>query len=105
MAGALKLTHTKVRDALFYLLMHDSSCKVKVATLQAIAECGVVDEGLVAQLVWVVRFEKLGSVRAEGCRTIGRLGLREEKVVRTLRDLLTVEDDPDVKRSVTMYPQ
>ncbi len=65
----------------------------------------MVDEGLVAQLVWVIRFEKLGNVRAEGCRTIGRLGLKEEKVVCTLRDLLTVEDDPDVKRSVTMYTQ
>ena len=65
------------------------------------AECGQRDEALVTQLVWVIRFEKLGRVRAEGCRTIARLGLRDDdKVVKTLKDLLIVEEDPVVKRYV-----
>ena len=53
-----------------------------------------------SQLLWALRFEKLPAVRAEACRTLASLGLREERVVKTLKDLLTVEDDPLVLRCV-----
>ena len=97
MAGTLKLTDCKVQDALETFL-HDPSWKVKVHTLQAMSEIGVWNDSLVKQLVWVVRFEKLAVVRAKACQTIARLKLNDETVVQTLRDLLTVEDDPAVMR-------
>lgn len=56
------------------------------------------DGELVGQLLWAVRFEKLAGVRAEACHTIASLGLKEEQVVKTLRDLHIVEEDPLVLR-------
>ena len=50
------------------------------------------------QLLWALRFEKLAAVRAEACRAIATLRLGEERVVSTLKDLLTVEEDPLVLR-------
>ena len=56
------------------------------------------DSELTAQLLWVVRFEKLAKVRAEACHTIAALGLKDEQVVKTLKDLCSVEEDPFVLR-------
>ena len=64
----------------------------------ALGEIGVCDSELTAQLLWVVRFEKLAKVRAEACHTIAALGLKDEQVVKTLKDLCSVEEDPFVLR-------
>ena len=44
-------------------------------------------------LLWAVRFEKLSAVRAEACHIITSLKLKRERVVKTLQDLLTVDDE------------
>ena len=69
---------------------------LKIATLQALAEIGHSDEELAELLIWAVRFEKVPMVRAEACRTIGELGLNQEKVIGALKDLVTVDDDVTV---------
>ena len=69
-----------------------------LSCIPALGEIGVCDSELTAQLLWVVRFEKLAEVRAEACHTIAALGLKDEQVVKTLKDLCTVEEDPFVLR-------
>ena len=56
------------------------------------------DSELTTQLLWVVRFEKLAKVRAEACHTIAALGLKDKQVVKTFKDLCSVEEDPFVLR-------
>ena len=56
------------------------------------------DESLVGQLLWMLRFEKIPAVRVEACHTVARLGLKEERVIKTLKDLITVDDDTLVLR-------
>ena len=47
---------------------------------------------IISHLLWAVRFERLPEVRAETCHTLALLGLRNDKVAQTLRDILIVED-------------
>ncbi len=101
-AGSMKLDHPKIHSYLLSLLSNDPSWKVKIAVLQTVAECGLTNDELVTQLVWVIRFEKLSQVRIECCRTIVHLKLTKEKVIEALKHLLTVEEDPDVKRYCEM---
>jgi len=96
-AGSLKLRDKQVLQAIQGLLQ-DPCWKVKARALRALGEIGVCDGELVGQLLWAVRFEKLAGVRAEACHTIASLGLKEEQVVKTLRDLRTAEEDPLVLR-------
>lgn len=100
LAGSLQLRGPQVLKALKRLLQ-DPCWMLKARTLQALAEIGEKeDEELVELLIWAVRFEKESAVRAEACRTIARLGLGEERVIRTLKDVVTVEDDISVARRV-----
>ena len=98
-AGELKLTHPHVLQAL-YKLLQDPCWKVKAHALRAFADIGVSSEDLVTKLLWAVRFEKLPAIQAEACHTIAKLGLNEEKVIHTLRELLMVEDEELVLRCV-----
>ena len=93
LAGSLRLSEPQVLQALQKLLQ-DPCCKVKAYTLRAFADIGVADEELVSRLLWAVRFETLPTVRAEACHTIASLQLKQERVVKTLQDLLTVDDEP-----------
>ena len=89
--------HPSVSPLNFFLpclLRHLSSFLAPLA----LGEIGVCDSELTAQLLWVVRFEKLAKVRAEACHTIAALGLKDEQVVKTLKDLCSVEEDPFVLR-------
>lgn len=95
LSGSLKLAHQQVLKALKHQLL-DNCWMLKVATLQALAEIGHSDEELVELLMWAVRFEKVPVVRAEACRTIGELGLDQEKVIGALKDLVTVDDEQAV---------
>lgn len=91
-SGSLKLAHPQVLRALKHQL-HDNCWMLKMATLQALAEIGRHDDELVEMLIWAVRFEKIPMVRVEACRTIGELCLSEDKVMRALKDLVTVDDE------------
>ena len=93
LAGTLRLREPQVLQALQRLLK-DPCWKVKAYALRAFADIGVADDDLVTKLLWAVRFEKLPAVRAEACHTIARLQLKQERVVKTLQDLLTVDDEP-----------
>ena len=93
LAGSLKLSEPQVFQALQSLLQ-DPCWKVKAYTLRAFADIGVADDELVSKLLWAVRFEKLPAVRAEACHTIASLQLKQERVVKTLQDLLNVDDEP-----------
>lgn len=93
LAGTLRLSEPQVFQALQKLLQ-DPCWKVKAYALRAFADIGVADEELVSKLLWAVRFEKLPAVRAEACHTIASLQLKQERVVKTLRDLLSVDDEP-----------
>ena len=75
-------------------LLQDPCWKVKAYALRAFADIGVADDELVSKLLWAVRFEKLPAVRAEACHTIASLQLKQERVVKTLQDLVTVDDEP-----------
>lgn len=104
-SGTLKLAQHQVLRALKQQL-HDKCWMLKMATLQALAEIGHCDEELVEMLIWAMRFEKIPMVRAEACRTIGELGLSEDKVMRGLKELVTVEDDQAVvERAVETLAQ
>ncbi len=92
LCGSLKLAHQQVMKALTAQL-HDHSWMLKLGALQALAEIGFCNEGLVELLIWAVRFEKASVVRAEACRTIASLHLGEDRVVRALKDLVTVDDE------------
>ena len=93
LAGSLKLSEPQVFQALQNFLQ-DPCWKVKAYALRAFADIGVADDELVSKLLWAVRFEKLPAVRAEACHTIASLQLKQERVVKTLQDLLNVDDDP-----------
>ena len=93
LAGSLRLREPQVLQAL-HKLLQDPCWKVKAYTLRAFADIGVADDELVSKLLWAVRFEKLPAVRAEACHAIARLQLKQEKVIKTLLDLLIVEGDP-----------
>ena len=93
LAGSLQLSEPQVFQALMELLQ-DPCWKVKAYALRAFADIGVADDELVSKLLWAVRFEKQPAVRAEACHTIARLQLKQERVVKTLQDLLTVDDEP-----------
>lgn len=98
MAGSLKLNNPLVMKAL-KLLLHDNCWMLKNSSLRALAEIGPeCDTELVELLMWAVRFEKVPAVRAEACQTIARLGLKEDKVVQALKDVVTVEDEQAVVR-------
>lgn len=94
-SGSLKLSHYQILKALKRQL-HDNCWMLKLAALQALAEIGHSDEELIELLIWAVRFEKIPMVRGEACRTIGELGLSQDKVVAALKDLVTVEDEQAV---------
>lgn len=66
----------------------------------ALGEIGVCEGSLLDQLLWAVQFEKLPAVRAEACHALATLGVREKRAIHTLRDRLTVEDDPLVLRQL-----
>ncbi len=100
LSGALRLSHPLVIKALKDLILQDSGWILKARALRAVADIGFSDEDLTEQLVWTVRFEKLAVIRAEACQTIASLNLREEKVLKVLKDLVTVEDEPLVLRTV-----
>ena len=99
LAGSLKLKHPLVMAALKQQF-GDGNWLVKAYALRALADVGVCDNELMDQLMWAVRFEKVPAVRAEACQTIARLNLKEDKVIKTLRDLITVEEDPLVVKEV-----
>lgn len=93
LAGSLQLTHPQIIAALKEQLSNTaSSWMLKISSLKALASISYCDEELVELLIWAVRFEKGGKVRAECCRTIAQLGLGDERVIKTLKDLVTVED-------------
>lgn len=50
------------------------------------------------QLLWTARFEKLQAVRAEACHVLGMLGVKQDRVVKTLKELIIVEEDDLVIR-------
>lgn len=97
LAGSLRLKHPQVLKAL-KLQLRDDCWMLKTSSLRALADIGplVFDPELVELLMWAVRFEKVAAVREEACRTIGRLGLSEDRVVQALKDLVTVEEDEAV---------
>lgn len=66
--------------------------------LLALGNIGLLTEDLLKNLLWIVRFEKLPALRAEGCLALATLGVREASVEETLRDILSVDDDPLVLR-------
>ena len=93
LAESLKLAHPQIIAALKEQLKNTaSSWMLKTSALKAFAGINYCDEELVELLIWAVRFEKGAEVRAECCRTIAQLGLSDEKVIKTLKDLVTVED-------------
>ncbi len=98
LAGSLKLKHHYVMRALKEQLQ-DNCWMLRVVTLRAMATVGECDEELTEQLMWMARYDKMASVRAEACRAIARLGLREEKMVKALKELATVEDEEEVVRA------
>ena len=93
LAGSLQLRNPLVMKAL-KLQLRDNNWMLKTSSLKALADIGLTepDTELVELLIWAVRFEKVPAVRAQACRTIARLGLKEDKVVETLKALVTVED-------------
>ena len=48
---------------------------------------------LLSHLLWAVRFERLPQVRAEACNALKLLGVKNDKVAKSLRDILIVEDN------------
>lgn len=102
MAGDLKIVEPRVQNTLESLL-NDSSWKVKVQALQSITEIGVCNDSLIKKLMWVIRYESLPVVRAKSCQAIAKLEIRDDVVVQTLQDILTVEDDPIVLRYVFYF--
>lgn len=97
LAGSLRLRHPLVMRAL-KLQLQDYCWMLKTSSLQALAEIGPgeCDSELVELLMWAVRFEKVPTVREEACRTIARLGLKEERVIEALKELVTVDDEETV---------
>lgn len=96
LAGSIRLRHPMVLRAIKQLLQDSSCWTIKVCALRSLADIGACDKLLVEQLMWVVRFERVSYVRAEACKTIARLGLDEERVIRSLRDLVTTDDNAEV---------
>ena len=82
-----------LRGSYTHSLLNIPDLYFPLPSVQALGEIGMCDDVLLDQLLWTVRFERLPGVRAEACHALARLGLREEKVVRTLKDILTVDDD------------
>ena len=96
LAGSLGLQHPMILMAIKQLLQDSPCWTIKICALRALAQIKECDEQLVEQLMWVVRFEKMPSVRTEACKTIAKLGLDEERVLKSLRDLVIADDDPAV---------
>lgn len=100
LAGSLKLKHQYVMRALKEQLQ-DNCWMLRAITLRTLAAVGECDDQLIQQLMWVVRFDSMAAVRLEACLTIARLGVREERMIKALKELATVEDDGGVLRQVT----
>lgn len=96
LAGTIRLHHAMVLRAIRQLLQDSLCWTIKICALRALAQIGECNKELVEQLMWVVRFEKVSSVRAEACKTIAKLGVGKEKVLQSLKDLVIVDDDPEV---------
>ena len=56
------------------------------------------DSKVLSHLLWAVRFERLPEIRAQVCHTLAMLGVKNERIKSTLKDLLIVEEDPLVMR-------
>lgn len=91
-AGTLKLAETQVIHILINLIS-DPCWMIKAHALIALGDIGWFDDSLVDHLLWAARFEKLKAVRAEACRTLAKLGVKHERIVQTLKELIVVEED------------
>lgn len=90
-------------------LMHDNCWKIKAHAIRgkltiitllcytfltiALGLLKANNSDIISHLLWAIRFERLPQVRAEACHTLSLLGLRNDKVAQTFRDILIVEDN------------
>lgn len=49
-------------------------------------------------LLWCARNDLVPVVRRESCNSIANLGITTDIVITTLRDMLELDDDPEVQR-------
>ena len=58
----------------------------------------ITSEEVLSHLLWAARFERLPVVRAQVCNTLSLLNVKEDRIAKVLRDLLTMEEDEVVVR-------
>lgn len=51
-------------------------------------------------LVWSMRYSNLAAVRAEACKAVAQLGLKDSRILSVLQDRVMVETEEVVRRSV-----
>lgn len=92
-----KLNNDDVINALIPLLQ-DSCWKVKAHAIKALGILKITSEEVLSHLLWAARFERLPVVRAQVCNTLSLLDVKEDRIAKVLRDLLTMEEDEVVVR-------
>ena len=60
----------------------------------------MVNDDVTQVLIWAMRYEKVPAVRAEACNAVGKLKIKDERILSVLQDRLVVETDDLVKRFV-----
>ena len=80
--------------------MHTSSFDNYCSSTLAVGTLRIDSEEVVTHLMWAARFEQLPEVRAQVCHTLSLLRVRDERIVKVLKDLLIVEDEEIVLRYV-----
>ena len=67
----------------------------------ALGAIGKVTDDVTDMLVWNMRYSKLAAVRAESCKAVGQLGLKDSRCLGVLQDRLIVENEEVVRRFVS----
>ena len=85
-------------EGLLNLISDDHSHKVKAASIEALADIGVVNEKIISQLIWSAQYQQEGFVRGSACLVLAMLKVDSDEAVNVLRDRLTADADLVVKR-------
>ncbi len=84
----------KIQPQVHVEALHVHSPQIIIVIILAVGTLKITSKAVVSHLLWAARFEQLPAVRAQVCNTLAVVGgVKDQRVVPALKELLNVEDD------------